>query len=339
MSKFEKSIVYTFALFMLMGGISMANDLSLVDIKYVFDKERLSVVADTVDVYNNNVDKSIEPTIIRAPELVSFKIAGDFMFARGVHRKFDNNKRRSLELLGRDFFVGVDAAVLNLEGAISTKEYPGITPYNGYTFVFPKGVLDTLNYYHINAVSLANNHSLNNGEMGFKDTKKLLAGAGISSFGGPTDKYVSDVSVVRGHGLNIVFIGVHLLYQSPDITGIIREYKLDEDNKVVVMPHWGVEYETLHNERQERYAHKWIDAGADLVVGAHPHVVQDIEMYKGVPIYYSLGNFLFDQTEQNTGEKGVQDGLVLAGEFTRGELLLREIKVRLIGYQVRVVDS
>jgi poly-gamma-glutamate synthesis protein (capsule biosynthesis protein) len=337
MSKFEKSIVYIFSIFILIGVARIFYSVDILTIKNLFSKTNFGSIITTVDTYYNEVEQ-VSLTTIGSPPSVTFKIAGDFMFARGVHRKFNNNKLKSLELLGYDFFTGVDASVVNLEGVISKQEYPEIAGRGSYKFVFPRGVLSILSEYEINTVSLANNHSLNNGEIGFKDTKKLLAGSGINSFGGPTDKYVSDISVLRGHGLNIVFIGVHLLYQSPDITGIIREYKLDKDNRVVVMPHWGVEYETLHNERQEIYAHKWIDAGADLVVGAHPHVVQDVEIYKNVPIYYSLGNFLFDQTEENTGEKGVQDGLVLAGEFIGDELLLREIKVRLVDYQVRVVD-
>ncbi|HFC36337.1 MAG TPA: hypothetical protein ENJ49_01525, partial [Candidatus Moranbacteria bacterium] len=64
---------------------------------------------------------------------------------------------------------------------------------------------------------------------------------------------------------------------------------------IVVYSHWGREYKLVNSERQQKLAHQFIDAGADLIIGAHPHVVQPIEIYKNKAIFYSLGNFVFDQ--------------------------------------------
>ena len=98
-------------------------------------------------------------------------------------------------------------------------------------------------------------------------------------------------------------------------------------------------YEFKHTERQKRLAHTWIDAGADIIVGAHPHVVQDVEVYKGVPIVYSLGNFLFDQTEKNTGEKGVQDGMTLHGKFIKDKLALYAVPIRIENMQPQLLEN
>jgi poly-gamma-glutamate synthesis protein (capsule biosynthesis protein) len=87
-----------------------------------------------------------------------------------------------------------------------------------------------------------------------------------------------------------------------------------EDVFVVVFLHWGNEYETLHTKSQEDFAHFFIDSGVDLVVGAHPHVVQDVETYNGKRIYYSLGNFVFDQYWNEEVQTGLMVKVVLEGD-------------------------
>ncbi len=81
----------------------------------------------------------------------------------------------------------------------------------------------------------------------------------------------------------------------------IKKYR-QKNTIVIVNIHWGQEYEKKHNQKQEDMAHKMIDAGARLIIGHHPHVVQEEEIYNGIPIYYSLGNFVFDQIFPETLE-------------------------------------
>jgi poly-gamma-glutamate synthesis protein (capsule biosynthesis protein) len=90
--------------------------------------------------------------------------------------------------------------------------------------------------------------------------------------------------------------------------------KLIEDEKaserfVIIYPHWGNEYQTSHSAKQEETAHDMVDAGADLIIGSHPHVVQDSEIYKNKPIFYSLGNFVFDQTFSQETQRGLIIGV------------------------------
>jgi poly-gamma-glutamate synthesis protein (capsule biosynthesis protein) len=97
-------------------------------------------------------------------------------------------------------------------------------------------------------------------------------------------------------GKQFCLVGYHSLYDATttEVVGEIRALR-PECYKVVVFAHWGTEYAPVANAAQVAEAHEFIDAGADLVIGAHPHVVQNVETYRGRAIFYSLGNFMFDQ--------------------------------------------
>lgn len=104
---------------------------------------------------------------------------------------------------------------------------------------------------------------------------------------------------------------------------------------VIIFPHWGSEYEEKHNFTQTSLAHRWIDAGADLVVGSHPHVTQDFEIYKNKPVIYSLGNFVFDQTFS----RETQEGLILAGEIQEKSLQLTFLPIKLINLRPQLMQG
>ena len=84
---------------------------------------------------------------------------------------------------------------------------------------------------------------------------------------------------------------------------------------MVVSPHFGVEYKHTPNNRQIELAHAFVDAGADIIVGTHPHVVQTFEIYNGVPIFYSLGNFIFDQYWSYDTQEELSLGIVMSEDF------------------------
>lgn len=102
-------------------------------------------------------------------------------------------------------------------------------------------------------------------------------------------------------------LGYDLTITQQHRTGYIQEVRNYASRGFfpLVSVHWGVEYETRHNQFQEDFAHKLIDAGAEAVIGHHPHVPQDTERYNGKPIVYSLGNFLFDQGFSEETKKGM----------------------------------
>lgn len=141
----------------------------------------------------------------------------------------------------------------------------------------------------VDAANIANNHTLDYGENGRRDTRQALDGAGILSFGG------DDKAVLEIKGKKVVMLGYNnpALYMKKNIKNAIAAARSDGSDLVIVSFHWGDERSTKPNPLQKELGHYTIDAGADLVLGHHPHVIQPVEQYKGKYIVYSLANFCF----------------------------------------------
>lgn len=209
------------------------------------------------------------------------------------------------------FFSGVvdvlskdDITIANLEGAITENK-----SYRDKTFVF-KGrpeYTDILKKGSIEVVNLANNHSFDYEEKGYEDTKKHLEEAKIDYFG-----YDNKV-IIEKKGIKIGFLGYEgwTVDKKADIEANIRKLK-EEADLVVVSFHWGIERDEAPMDTQTQLARASVDAGADLILGHHPHVIQGIEEYKGKNIIYSLSNFCFGGNS-NPADK---DTMIYQQEFT-----------------------
>ncbi len=267
--------------------------------------------------YSTGKEQPVEP-------VVSFIIGGDVMFGRSIaHNFLSGGLAKSFDQLGDRVFWGTDSSIVNLEGPISATAVPDNEDPNNLHFNFPPETINAIKYIKVKAVSLANNHSGNAGSTGLETTRALLTKAGIQPLSGPGNGDIDRVVSFEGEGLALDIIGVHSLVSQPDLAPLIKKLKTDPTHRVLVFPHWGVEYQPKHSSLQEKLAHSWIDAGADLVIGAHPHVIQDAEIYKNRPIFYSLGNLLFDQTFS----KETQQGLIVAGEITNNNIRLFALPV------------
>ena len=115
-------------------------------------------------------------------------------------------------------------------------------------------------------------------------------------------------------GDNITFLAFNQIFpfmvQEEEIIKIIKTIKsLNPDNILIVSMHWGEEYKLINSPAQQKLAHRLIEAGADLIIGHHPHVVQNIEKYQEKLIFYSLGNFIFDQYFSPETQQGLAVGL------------------------------
>ncbi len=183
--------------------------------------------------------------------------------------------------------------------------------------------------------TVANNHALDMGKDGFKESAKNLTAAGISFYGDGYGLTDAATAIKEIGGLKIGFIGLNDTFYKLDdkiIVAMIKKLKqgvilsatkdLDSSGSpqndsggpvdfVIVNIHWGEEYKTISNTRQRTLARIMIDAGADVVIGHHPHVVEEMEVYKNRPIFYSLGNFIFDQYFSTETQQGLAVGLVL----------------------------
>jgi poly-gamma-glutamate synthesis protein (capsule biosynthesis protein) len=231
---------------------------------------------------------------------------GDVMLADGPGRLIRSGKDpfRHVAAALKD----ADITIGNLECVIASSGKPETKPY---TFRAPKHSLRLLKKY-FSAVSLANNHSGDFGKGAFSEMLQLLEQHQMPYFGGGRNLRAAHQAYIQEiHGKRIAVLGYNGFFPRSfealdDTPGIAW---LDEDMVVaaiqhtkqtlgadflIVYPHWGWEYQKLASSRQRQMARLMIDAGADAVVGGHPHVTQDIEVYQGKPIFYSLGNFVFD---------------------------------------------
>jgi poly-gamma-glutamate synthesis protein (capsule biosynthesis protein) len=165
---------------------------------------------------------------------------------------------------------------------------------------------------HFDAVALANNHSGDFGPEAFVQMLDLLGQQGIGYFGGGRNLAQAHAPlIIERKGLRIALLGYYEFFPRSfeadvDRAGVAwsedQQVTLDIQNAravhhadvVIPMMHWGWEHDTLASDRQRQLARLMIDAGADAVVGGHPHVIQNTEDYRGKPIIYSLGNFVFD---------------------------------------------
>jgi poly-gamma-glutamate synthesis protein (capsule biosynthesis protein) len=187
-----------------------------------------------------------------------------------------------------------------------------------YTFRLPPEKVSIFQEIGIDGVTLANNHALDFGTDALLDSCATLDSAGIPHTGAGANLDAARQAVTyEVNGRKIAIIGASRVFPQADwaaganhpgmlsaydpavLLEQIRTLKQNQDI-VIAYIHWGIEREETPNDIQKNLARQLIDAGADLVIGAHPHVLQGIEYYKGKPIIYSLGNFIFGSSIPRT---------------------------------------
>jgi len=269
-----------------------------------FFKETLSSYG--VSYFMNKCGGSVEP---------NFLFVGDMMFDRGVELLMKKNDDFNYPFSKIETYLKkVDNLIGNLEGPIVSE--PVFISATSMSFSFDKRVASALKENNFNILSLANNHTSNMNASGLIETKEYLNEKEISYFGDPVTCDAIDIAVVSG----VVFYGVNKTFDfncnNEEIIKNIKKIKEEYSDKfLVVLPHFGNEYEHKASLFQEELAHLMIDNGADLIIGGHPHVIQNVEKYKNKLIFYSLGNFIFDQYFSEETQQGIMVGL----EFVEGK--------------------
>jgi len=239
---------------------------------------------------------------------ISILLVGDIMLDRKVETLMKKNGNfYPFEKISQ-FLNQSEGVFGNLEGPISKN--PAVFSDESLKFVFSFEVAPALASANFEVLSLANNHTFNMGSVGLEETKRLLEEADIDWVGAPWT--CSEKPVIKN---DLVFLAFNKTFngcRDEEIIRIIKSIKESSPEKfLIVSMHWGEEYKSRSSSAQQELAHKVIDAGADLIFGHHPHVVQEIEQYQGKLIFYSLGNFIFDQYfSQET-----QEGLVVKLEL------------------------
>ena len=288
--------------------------------------EDTSTETDAVEAENadSQEESSATPTPIEEVQAkpIVLGFAGDINFDENSYpvAKYDSEKNGILGGLSSDLVEEMNAAdvmILNNEFAYSTRGTK--TPDKSYTFRANPSRVGILNEMGVDIVSLANNHALDYGPDALLDTFDALDGAGVEYIGAGIDMdrakapiyfTVGDKTIAYVAASRVVFsmdwyandtrLGMIGTYDPTLFLESIKEATENSDF-VVAFVHWGVERENYPQTYQRTLATQYIDAGADAVVGCHPHVLQGFEYYKGKPIAYSLGNFWFSNSTRESG--------------------------------------
>jgi poly-gamma-glutamate synthesis protein (capsule biosynthesis protein) len=233
------------------------------------------------------------------------------MFARNIEQSINKGLDPFAEIRGPEgnFLKGADFISANLEGPITESKD---CEQKANSFKFSPGTVELIAQHGINLVNLANNHTEDCGEVGFADTESYLSASKVNFFGDPAPgKSYLEKEI---NGKKIAFVGIDVTAHSHDLEqyyNLIKKLK-EADDYVVINIHWGNEYHAEPSQAQRDVAHSLVDNGADLVVGHHPHVIQPVEIYHNKAIFYSLGNFIFDQFGDKMDE-GLGVGTVFGG--------------------------
>lgn len=202
-----------------------------------------------------------------------------------------------------------DLRIANLEGPITDNK--SIVSPERLVFTFSPNYLKPLSK-NFDILNLANNHTNNFGFDGLNQTHDYLEKNNLAYFGGPSNSTTTLSLVLEKNDFKIALIGFNDLINF-DFNIVLEEIEklLSTTDYIIVFPHWGTEYKFRPNTSQIEKAHQMIDAGADLIIGGHPHVIQSVEKYQEKFIFYSLGNFIFDQHFSAETMTGITIGLKL----------------------------
>lgn len=248
---------------------------------------------------------------------VSVLLTGDIMVGRSVMVQGikTGNFSYPFEKVG-SILRRADVVFSNLENSVF-EGCPVIDDSNNLALCASPSMLEGLSSAGIDVVTLANNHSNNYGPDKLQETVRELKRAGIEA------TYDRNLVVKQISGYKFGFLGFHY---TGSLAPSTRDYDLvskskNEVDKLILGIHWGEQFQEHPTNRQKEWAREFVKRGADVIAGNHPHVVQDIEYIDGKPVYYSLGNFIFDQMWEDT-KKGLAVRLIFRdGQLIKDELL------------------
>lgn len=184
------------------------------------------------------------------------------------------------------YFENDECSFVNLEGPLCDEGYP---VQKKHTFHGPTAYVSILTENSVEMVTLANNHTLDYGQRGYEATLTALDAAGV-----PYVERDASRILTTPNGLTIGIYGAaYYRLDTEDMAAEITAMKEQGCDLIIYAPHWGTEGAYKPTTEQLEVGHAAIDAGADIVWGSHPHVLQPIEEYNGGILYYSLGNFAF----------------------------------------------
>lgn len=250
-------------------------------------------------------------TLKRLDDTVRIVVTGDLLLDRGVRQKIDMVGFDALFSPTIDsLFHSSDYVIANLECPV-TKIRERV--FKRFIFRGEPEWLPALRRHGITHLNLANNHSIDQGRSGLLDTQEQIIKAGMIPIGAgknmgeaakpilisTTPRHVWAISSLRLPLENFPYLPQKPCVSQESIDSLILRVAhlrtTDKNSYILLILHWGWEHHFKATPLQREHARKLIDAGADAIVGHHSHTLQTIETYRGKPIYYGIGNFIFDQ--------------------------------------------
>ncbi len=228
-----------------------------------------------------------------------------------------------------------DAVIANLEGPVGATRR---VPVKSIDFLFDPLVIDVLKQEGIDAVSQANNHSLDQGRLGAEESRDRLQRGGLIVFGDQVNDYAtSSLAMLQVRDRALALLGFNVTDNPLDHADALQAITAAQASAstTIVFMHWGQEYRDHPTVQQTELAHWFIDHGVQAVIGSHPHWVQSVEVYQGRPIVYSLGNFVFDQDWSTE----TQQGLVVTLGMSADAMMLRFIPIEVVKSQPYILQD
>lgn len=244
------------------------------------------------------------------PDTVSLFVVGDIMSHRAVSKSAEEWGYQSFFKYLEDRIAGADLAIGNMEFPLAGKPYTGYPAFSG-----PDGYAQYLSDVGFDVFLTANNHILDKGTAGLRRTIDVLEDKDLIYTGIARDERADTLLnplMLHVRGLRIAIVNFTYgtntgpfdpwpkvnYMRKKDILPILERARAAD--LVLVFPHWGVEYRLHHSEAQEEMARWLVENGADVIVGHHPHVIQDVQYIGEAPVIYSLGNALSNQNDLNS---------------------------------------
>lgn len=277
----------------------------------------------------------------RETKTLTITATGDCTLGKTQEQSYEGSFYAYYDSYGPDYFFDNvrsvfeqdDMTIINLECVLTTSDDRVEKTYN---LRGDPEYVQIMTGSSVEACSMGNNHTYDYGESGFQETKRVLEEAGITyAYTQQTGMYTTQ------DGVKVGIVSSSLLSQSSERTDMLKEgiRNLREEGADVVIAccHWGIEKEYYPTDYQQTTAHALIDAGADLVIGNHPHVLQGVEEYNGRLILYSLGNFCFGGNK-NPSDKNT---MMFQQTFTirNGEVQTDQIDAKIIPCRISSADG
>ena len=243
------------------------------------------------------------------PDTVTIFVVGDLMSHRAVSKSAEEHGYSSFFRHIEDRISKADLAIGNMEFPLAGKPYSGYPVFSG-----PDEFPEYLSDVGFDIFLTANNHILDKGAAGMRRTIDVLERKGFVYTGIAASEAADTLLnplLLNVQGLRIAIVNftygtntgssekwprVHYMRKN-DILPMLRRAKEADPDFILVFPHWGTEYQLHHNKVQEEMARWLVENGADVIIGHHPHVIQDVQYIGDVPVVYSLGNALSNQND------------------------------------------